>query len=153
MPNHPGWLTALYIQHLLDSPSFELNFLICILLALQMPLIRTNVFCQGRLSRHITSPSDKTRPESWPGNYMDKAVVIILPLPTNVTNSRAKLQKPRQWKSMLIHQGWFTALFSQHLLDSPSFEFLVCILLTLQMPLIRCTNVFCQGRLSRHTYL
>ena len=22
--------------------------------------------------------------------------------------------KPRQWKSMLIHQGWFTTLYSQH---------------------------------------
>ena len=43
---------------------------------------------------HITSPSEKTRPESWPGDYMGKAtvlaVVIILPLPPNVTNNRAK---------------------------------------------------------------
>ena len=31
--------------------------------------------------------------------------------------SRAKPQKPHQWKSMLIHQGWFTALYTQHLLD------------------------------------
>ena len=37
--------------------------------ALNMPLIRcTNVFFQGRLSRHFTSPTEKTRPESWPGN-------------------------------------------------------------------------------------
>ena len=57
----------LYTQHLLDSQSFE--FEICILQALNMPLIRcTNVFFQGRLSRHTTSPSEKTRPESWPGN-------------------------------------------------------------------------------------
>ena len=28
---------------------------------------------QGRLSRYITSPSEKTRPESWPGDYMGKA--------------------------------------------------------------------------------
>ena len=27
--------------------------------------------------------------------------------------------KPRQWKSMLIHQGWFTALYTQHLLEFP----------------------------------
>ena len=64
---HQGWFTALYTQHLLDSQSFE--FEICILQALNMPLIRcTNVFFQGRLSRHITFPSEKTRPESWPGN-------------------------------------------------------------------------------------
>ena len=67
-----------------------------------------------------------------------------------VTNSRVKLQKPRRWKSMLIHQGWFTALYTLHLLDSQSFKFLICILQALNMPLIRCTNVFFQGRLSRH---
>ena len=53
--------------------------------------------------------------------------------------------KPRRWKSMLIHQGWFTALYIQHLLDSQSFEFLICILLPANMPLIRCTNVFYKG--------
>ena len=64
---------------------------------------------------------------------------------TSVTNSRAEPQKPRRWKSMLIHQGWFTALYTQHLLDSQSFEFLICILLPANMPLIRCTNVFYKG--------
>ena len=146
---HQGWFTALYSQHLLDSQSFE--FLICILQALNMPLVRcTNVSYQGRLSRHITSHSEKTRPEStWVSNS-GLAVVIIPPLPPNVTNSRAEPQKPRRWKSMLIHQGWFTALYSQHLLDSQSFEFLICILQALNMPLVRCTNVSYQGRLSRH---
>ena len=54
-----------------------------------------------------------------------------------VTNGRAKQQQPRRWKHMLIHQG--------HLLDSQSFEFLICILQALNMPLIRCTNVFYKG--------
>ena len=62
-----------------------------------------------------------------------------------VTYSRAKPQKPRRWKSMLIHQGWFTALYTQHLLDSQSLEFEICILLPANMPLIRCTNVFYKG--------
>ena len=31
---------------------------------------------QGRLSCHITSPSEKTRPKSWPGNYMGKATPV-----------------------------------------------------------------------------
>ena len=31
---------------------------------------------------------------------------------TTVTCSRIKPQKPRQWKSMLTHQGWFTALYT-----------------------------------------
>ena len=64
---------------------------------------------------------------------------------SNETFSRAKPQKPRQWKSMLIHQGWCTALYTQHLLDSQSFEFEICILQALNMPLIRCTNVFSKG--------
>ena len=46
---------------------------------------------------------------------------------------------------MLIHQGWFTALYTQHLLDSQSFDFEICILHALTMPLIRCTNVFSKG--------
>ena len=46
---------------------------------------------------------------------------------------------------MLIHQGWFTALYTQHLLESQSFEFLIFILLPANMPLIRCTNVFYKG--------
>ena len=82
----------------------------------------------------------------------DLAVYLLsgqLPLITKTfpcaTNSRTSHSKPRRWKSMLTHQGWFTALYSH----SQSFEFLICILLTLQMPLIRCTNVFYQGRLSR----
>ena len=37
-------------------------------------------------------------------------VWVFIFLVKTVTNSRAKPQKPRRWKSMLIHQGWFTAL-------------------------------------------
>ena len=36
---------------------------------------------------------------------------------------------------MPIHHGWFTALYTQHLLDSQSFEFEICILQALNMPL------------------
>ena len=39
-----------------------------------------------------------------------------------VTKAEPSHSKPRQWKSMLIHQCWFTALYTQHLLDSQSFE-------------------------------
>ena len=46
---------------------------------------------------------------------------------------------------MLINQGWFTALYTQHLLDSQSFEFEICILQAPNMPLIRCTNVLYKG--------
>ena len=33
-------------------------------------------YFQGRLSLHIISPSEKTRPESWPGDYMGKATPV-----------------------------------------------------------------------------
>ena len=101
---HHGWFTVLYTQHLLDSQSFE--FEICILQALNMPLIRcTNVFFQGRLSHHIACPSEKTRPESWPGDYMGKATPVWqLSLShrchQNVTYSRAK---PQQTPSVEKH--------------------------------------------------
>ena len=45
------------------------------------------------------------------------------------------------------------ALYTQHLLDSPSFEFEICILQALNMPLLRCTNVFFQGRRHKLTIL
>ena len=64
---------------------------------------------------------------------------------TTVTLAEPSHSKLRRWKSMLIHQGWFTALNTQHLLDSQSLEFLICILLPANMPLIRCTNVFYKG--------
>ena len=69
----------------------------------------------------------------------------------SVSNSRAKPQQtPSVEKHALIHQGWFTALYTQHLLDSQSFKFEICILQALNMPQIHCTNIFFQGRLSHH---
>ena len=63
----------------------------------------------------------------------------------NVTCSRAK---PQQIPSMEKHAHpprWFTVLYTQHLLDSQSFEFEICMLQALNMPPIRCTNVFSKG--------
>ena len=125
----------------LDSQSFE--FEICILQALNMPLIRcTNVFFQGRLSQHITSPSEKTRDR-----------VLAWELKTLSMEKHA--HPPRVVYS----------LYTQNLIDSQSFEFEICILQALNMPLyvaptyfskggypvtplICCKNVFFQGRLS-----
>ena len=127
---HKGWFTALYTQHLLDSQSFE--FQICILQAINMPLIRcTNVFFQGRLSRHITPPSEKTRPESrlglgntWVRQLRSGSchhptaankcnVVIIPPLPKNVKCSRAKpLQTPSVEKHAPPPRVVYCAIYS-----------------------------------------
>ena len=44
-----------------------------------------------------------------------------------VESMSCNMQPSRRWKSMLIHQGWFTALFTQHLLNSQYLEFEICI--------------------------
>ena len=65
--------------------------------------------------RYITSPSEKTRPESWHGNYMSKAIPVwqfSLSHRCNHMKPSTASAKSRRWKSMLIHQGWFTALFT-----------------------------------------
>ena len=136
-------------------------------------------YFQGRLSRHITSPSEKTRPESWPGDYMGKATpvwqlslshrchqmlhiskggypVTLLPpprrlvpslglgttwvrqlrsgschYPTAATKRNEQLSQatanPVGGKACSSTKGGFTALYTQHLLDSQSLEYEICI--------------------------
>ena len=74
-------------------------------------------YFQGKLSRYITSPSEKTRPESWPGDYMGKATPVWRLSSSHRCHQIKRAaepshSKPRRWKSMLIHQGWFTALYT-----------------------------------------
>ena len=57
-------------------------------------------YFQGRLSRHITSPSEKTRPESWSGDYMGKAIPVWQLSLSHRTNSRSK---PQQTPSVEKH--------------------------------------------------
>ena len=124
---YQGKFAAQYSLHLLASQIFE--FLICILLVLQIPLIHcTNLICQGRLSRHITSSSEKTCLESWPGKHMGKANPFWqLSSSHRCHQPNLSHSNPRQWKSMLIHQG--CDIYTLHLLASQSFEFLICILI------------------------
>ena len=140
---HQGWFTALYTQHLLDSQSFE--FEICKLQALNMPLIRcTDVFFQGRLSRHITYPLRD--PHLWEDSTVVPSLGMGKATPFWQLSSSHRCHQ-RKRTAVSSHS---TALYTQHLLDSQSFEFEICILQALIMPLIRCTDVFFQGRLSRH---
>ena len=74
-------------------------------------------YFQGKLSRYITSPSEKTRPESCPGDYMGKATPVWRLSSSHRCHQMLRAaepshSKPRRWKSMLIHQGWFTALYT-----------------------------------------
>ena len=57
-------------------------------------------YFQGRLSRHITSPSEKTRPESWSGDYMGNATPVWQLSLFHRTNSRSK---PQQTPSVEKH--------------------------------------------------
>ena len=129
---HQGWFTALYTQHLLDSQSFALN----------MPLIRcTNVFFPREAipSHYFPLREDSSRVLAWElHGYSGPAVVIIPPLPPNVTNSRAEATaNPVSGKTCSSTNWWFTALYTQHLLESQ----------------VSSLNVFFQGRLSRHNKL
>ena len=82
-----------------------------------MPLIRsTNVFYQGRLSRHITSPFEKL-PRSGSCHYPIAAIKCN--------------EQPSQATANPV--GLFTALYSQHLLNHK----VSCILQALNMPIIR----------------
>ena len=59
VPVRALFLVCLYMQPLLGPQTTE--FVICISIYIRAP------------HRHITSPSEKSRPETWPGNYMGKA--------------------------------------------------------------------------------
>ena len=78
-------------------------------------------YFQGKLSRHITSRLGTTWVRQLRSHHPTAATKC------NVQPSQATATRPRQWKSMLFHQGWFTALYTQHLLDSQSLEFEICI--------------------------
>ena len=146
---HQGWFTALYTQHPPQPQSFE--FLICILLPANMPLIRcTNVFYKGDYPVTLLPPPRRLAPSLGLGTTWVRQLrsgSCHHPTAATKCNERPSQShsKPRRWKSMLIHQGWFTALYTQHPPQPQSFEFLICILLPANMPLIRCTNVFYKG--------
>ena len=57
-----GGLICLYMQPLLAPQTTE--FVICISIYTRAP------------HRHITSPSEKSRPETWPGKHMGKATPV-----------------------------------------------------------------------------
>ena len=62
MLTHQEWFYLVYNIPSLVSQTTE--FVICI------------VFISMTPYRHITSPFDESRPETWPGNYMGKATQV-----------------------------------------------------------------------------
>ena len=124
---YQGWFTALYSQRLLYSQSFE--FLICILQAINMPqILCTNVFVQGDYPVILLPHPRRLAPSLGLGTtWVRQLRSGSCHHPTAATKCKRTAEpshrKPRRWKRMLIHQGWFTALYTLHLLDSQSFEF------------------------------
>ena len=117
----------------------------------------TNVFTKGGYPVTLLPPPRRLTPSlglgtTWVRQPRSGSCHYLAAATKCNVRTEPSHSKPRQWKSMLIHQGWFTALYTLHLLTSQSFDFLICILQALNMPLIRCTNVFYQGRLSRHIF-
>ena len=82
-----------------------------------------------------------TRLESWPGDYMGKATPFWQ---LSSSTAEPSHRNPVGEKACSSTKGGLLRyiLNSQHLLDSQSFEFEICILQALNMPLICCTNVF-----------
>ena len=123
---HQGRFTALYTQNLLNSQSFE--FEICIIQALNMPLICcTNIiiFPREAITSHYFPLREDSPPSlgSLPSLGLGTTWVMQLrsgschhpTAATKCNNSRAEPShsKPHRWKSMLIHQGWFScAIYS-----------------------------------------
>ena len=78
------------------------EFVICISIYIRAP------------QRHITSPSEKSRPETWHGNSMGKATPVWQLNSSHrchqICNVSRSANKPRRWISMLTNQGWFNLL-------------------------------------------
>ena len=116
-----------------------------------MPLILircTYVFYQGRLSRHIISPSEKTRPKSWPGNYIGKATPVWqLSSSTAATKCNEQTSQttanPVGGKACSSTKvGLLRYTVNTYSIHKSPFEIRICILQGLNMPLICCTYVF-----------
>ena len=154
MPIHQGWFTALYTQHLLDSQVSSLKFAYYKHSICRLYVTPTYFSKRGYPVTLLPTPRRRAPSLSLGTTWVRQLRSGSCNYPTAATKCNEQPSQshsiPRRWKSMLIHQGWFTALYTQHLLDSQSFEFEICILQALNMPLIRYTNVFFQGRLSRH---
>ena len=62
MLTHQGWFNLLIYATFTRTT----NYLVCDL----------HIYLYPTPRRHITSPSEKSRPETWPGNYMGKATQV-----------------------------------------------------------------------------
>ena len=99
---HQGWFNLLIYATFTPTT----NYRVCNL----------HIYLYPTPRRHITSPSEKSRPETWPGKHMGKATPVWQLtfshrchqiMKCNVGHQANKL---RQWKSMLTHQGRFNLL-------------------------------------------
>ena len=99
-------------------------------------LLMSDVGILQDCSRWLTDKGCSIRGTQFITNQAREELPIVDEQPKNDVHTAATKcnvrpepshSKPRRWKSMLIHQGWLTALYTQHLLDSQSIEFEICI--------------------------
>ena len=124
MLTHQGWFTALYTQHLLDLQSFE--FEICILQALNMPLIPT-YFSKGVYPVTLLPPPRRLVPSLGLGSTWARQLrsgSCHYPTAATKCNERPSRATANPVSGKACSS---TALYTQHLLDSQSFEFEICI--------------------------
>ena len=140
---HQGWFTALYTQHLLVSQSFEFENLHITSTEYAANTLHQR-FSKGVYPVTLLPPPRRLVPSLGLGTTWVRqpglAVVIIPPLPPNVTCSR---NKPQQTPSVEKHahppRVVYCAIYSTLTRFT---KFRVCILQAPNMPLIRCTNVY-----------
>ena len=122
MLTHQGWFNLLYMQPLLPSQTTE--FVICIPIYIQLHAVT------------LLPPPRSLVPRLGLGNTWVRQLrsgSCHYPTAATKCNVGRHANKPRQWKSMLTHQGWFNLLYMQPLLPSQTTEFVICISIYIQL--------------------
>ena len=116
MLTHQGWFNLLYMQPLPVSHTTE--FVICISIYIRLRAVT------------LLPPPRSLVPRLGLGNTWVRQLrsgSCHYPTAATKCNVSRPANKPRHWKSMLTHQGWFNLLYMQPLPVSHTTEFVICI--------------------------
>ena len=116
MLTHQGWFNLLYMQPLLVSHTTK--FVICISFYIRLHAVTLLPPPRSLVPRHGLGNTWVRQLRSGSCHY---------PTAATKCNVGRHAKKPRQWKSMLTHQGWFNLLYMQPLLVSHTTKFVICI--------------------------
>ena len=116
MLTHQGWFNLLNMQPLLVSHTIK--FVICISIYIRLHAVTLLPPPRSLIPRLGLGNTWVRQLRSGSCHYTTAATKCNVSLLAN---------KPRQWKSMLTHQGWFNLLYMQPLLVSHTIKFVICI--------------------------